>query len=247
MKVIVLDNYEAVCQKAAKLIEEEVQENANAVLGLPTGATPIGLYKRLVKGFKTRGISYENVKTVNLDEYLGLSKNHPQSYHKFMVEKLFKHINISSENTFIPNGRPLSTEKECARFEEIIGEIGPINLQVLGIGTNGHIGFNEPGTDPTNKTHVVRLNEITRKNNAKYFQSESEVPTHAITLGIQTIMSSVKIILLASGKNKAQAVKRLLGKEINVDFPASYLWRHNNVTLIVDKAAYQLVKEVEVS
>ena len=242
MKVIVLADYEAVSKEAARLVEEKVRENDQLVLGLATGATPLGLYKNLIDGYKTRGISYKNVKSINLDEYLGLEKDHPESYHTFMDENLFQHIDIASEHTFIPDGQPTSIEAECARYEKVMNRVGPINLQILGIGSNGHIGFNEPGTDPTSETHIVELNASTRKDNAQFFHSIDEVPTHAITLGIQNILKSDKIILLASGKKKAEAVKTLFEKNISASFPASYLWNHPNVTVIVDEDAYQLVK-----
>lgn len=244
MKVIVLDNYEEVSKEAARLVEEEIRENNELVLGLATGATPLGLYENLITGNKTQGISYKNVKTINLDEYLGLDNNHPASYHAFMFETFFKHIDIELNHTYIPDGVPKSAEEECVRYEEVIDRIGPVNLQLLGIGTNGHIGFNEPGTDPNSLTHVVELNASTREDNAHFFQSLDEVPTHAITIGIQSILKSEQIILLASGKSKANAVKTLLESKENVnpDFPASYLWEHDDVTIIVDKDAYGLVK-----
>jgi glucosamine-6-phosphate deaminase len=243
MKVIVLDNYDEVSKEASRYVEEKIRENDELVLGLATGATPLGLYENLIDGYKTRGITYQNVKTINLDEYLGLEKKHPASYHAFMFETFFKHIDIDLNHTYIPDGVPTSAEEECLRYEEVIDHVGPVNLQLLGIGTNGHIGFNEPGTDPNSLTHVVELNGSTRENNAHFFDSSDDVPTHAITIGIQSILKSDQIILLASGKNKAHAVKILLDSEgsMNPDFPASYLWKHDDVTIIVDKDAYSLV------
>ncbi|WP_172370076.1 glucosamine-6-phosphate deaminase [Sporosarcina jiandibaonis] len=243
MKVIVLDNYDEVSKEAARLVEEKILADDELVLGLATGSTPLGLYENLIKGHKTRGISFKNVKTINLDEYLGLDNNHPASYHAFMFETFFKHIDIELTNTYIPDGVPKSAEEECACYEGMIDHVGPVNLQLLGIGTNGHIGFNEPGTDPNSLTHVVELKESTRENNAHFFQSIDEVPKHAITIGIQSILKSEQIILLASGKNKANAVKTLLEskEKVNPDFPASYLWTHDDVTIIVDKDAYSIV------
>lgn len=242
MKVIVLGNYAEVSKEASRFVEEKIRESDELVLGLATGATPLGLYENLIDGYKTRGISYQNVKTINLDEYLGLEKNHPASYHAFMFETFFKHIDIDLNHTYIPDGVPISAEEECLRYEEVIDHVGPVDLQLLGIGTNGHIGFNEPGTDPNSLTHVVELNGSTKENNAHFFDSLDDVPTHAITIGIQSILKSDQIILLASGKNKAHAVKRLLDSEghMNPDFPASYLWKHDDVTIIVDKDAYSL-------
>lgn len=243
MEIIVLENYEEISKRAAQLVEEVVLENENAVLGLATGGTPIGLYHHLINGFKAKHVSYKNVKTVNLDEYLGLENDHSQSYHTYMNDNLFKHIDIKLENTFIPNGTAQSAEEECGRFENIIDTIAPVSLQIIGIGTNGHIGFNEPGTDPNSTTHIVALNQSTREDNARYFDTMDEVPTHAITLGLKTILRGEKIVLLASGKNKATAIQRLLEKDVSTDFPASYLWNHKNVTLLVDEDAYSLVSE----
>lgn len=242
MKVIVVENYDAMSEEAAKLVEEKIQENPHAVLGLATGSTPIGLYENLIEGHKTRGISYENVKGINLDEYLTLGQDHSQSYYAFMREKLFNHINIAEENTYIPNGKPESPEAECANYEAVIDEVGPVNLQILGIGTNGHIGFNEPGTPADSTTHVTELTESTIESNAPNFEKIEDVPTHAITVGIQTILRGEEIILLASGKNKAEAIKSLLDKNVGEHNPASFLWTHDKVTLIVDKDAYSLVE-----
>ena len=242
MKVFVFDNYDEASEQAADLVEAQILENNQSVLGLATGSTPLGLYKRLIEGVTSRGISYKNVRTINLDEYIGLDKDHPESYHTFMAENLFNHIDISIDNTYIPDGTADSPEGECLRYEEIVDSVGPIDLQILGIGTNGHIGFNEPGTDLDSLTHVVELVASTRESNARFFPSIDEVPTHAITTGIKSILKSKKIILLASGKNKAEAVKTLLSKNVSESFPASYLWNHKDVTLLVDRDAYQLVQ-----
>ncbi|WP_318615230.1 glucosamine-6-phosphate deaminase [Sporosarcina sp. YIM B06819] len=242
MKVLVFDNYEAASEHAAQLVEAQILENNQSVLGLATGSTPIGLYKNLIEGVKARGISYKNVSTINLDEYIGLPREHSESYHTFMAENLFNHIDISIDNTYIPDGMSPSPEEECVRYEENMDRVGPIDLQILGIGSNGHIAFNEPGTDPDSLTHVVELVASTREDNARFFPSIDDVPTHAITTGIKSILRSKKIILIASGKGKAEAVKQLLSKEISQDFPASYLWNHNDVTLIVDQDAYALVQ-----
>ena len=242
MKVIVCDNYDEVSEKAAQLVEAQILENDHSVLGLATGSTPLGLYERLVEGVTSRGISYKNVRTINLDEYLGLDKGHPESYRTFMSENLFDKIDILTENTYIPDGTSDSAEEECLRYEQVIDSVGPIDLQILGIGKNGHIGFNEPGTDSNSLTHVVELVASTRESNARFFPSIDEVPTHAITTGIKSILKSKKIILMASGKEKAEAVKILLSKDVNERFPASILWNHDNVTLIVDQDAYELVK-----
>ncbi len=242
MKVIVCANFDEVSEKAAQLVEAQILENDHSVLGLATGSTPLGLYERLVEGVASRGISYKNVRTINLDEYLGLAKGHTESYRTFMSDNLFDKIDILTGNTYIPDGTTDSPEEECLRYEQVIDSVGPIDLQVLGIGTNGHIGFNEPGTDSNSLTHVVELVSSTRESNARFFPSIDEVPTHAITTGIKSILKSEKIILLASGKSKAEAVKTLLSKNVSESFPASFLWNHKDVTLLVDQDAYQLVK-----
>lgn len=242
MKVIVAEDFSAMSQKAAEIVEQQVEQNDHSVLGLATGSTPLGLYKKMIEGCRTRGISYENVRTINLDEYRGLNKNHSQSYRTFMYENLFKHLDISMKNTYIPNGQAHSVEEECRRYEALLDRIGPPQLQILGIGANGHIGFNEPGTPENSLTHCVELDDSTRENNARFFDSLDEVPTHAITLGIASILKSERIILLASGQQKAEAVKKLLEKNISENFPASFLWNHKDVTLIADKEAYQLVE-----
>lgn len=249
MKIIVLEDYNAMSEQAAILVEEQMTKNSHSVLGLSTGSTPLGLYEYLIKGFKAGKTTYKDVTTFNLDEYLGLEKDHPNSYHTFMNEHLFHHLDIKQENTYIPNGVAASMAHECVRYEELIDTLGPIDLQVLGIGTNGHIGFNEPGTSPHSTTHIVKLDETTRNSNARFFHESEDIPTHAITMGIASILKSRRILVLASGRKKAHAVKKLLSKEIHESFPASWLWQHDNVTLLVDKEAYHLVvnkKDLEV-
>ena len=245
MKLIRVENYDEMSSRAAQLVEQQILENSHSVLGLATGSTPLGLYEKLIEGVRERGISYRHVQTVNLDEYCGLSGDHPNSYRHFMNEKLFQSIDIAPERTHIPNGKALLAEAECRRYEALIDEIGPPHLQILGMGTNGHIGFNEPGTPETSLTHCVQLEASTRNSNALFFSDRDSVPTHAITMGIGSILKSEKILLLASGKKKAQAVKRLLDGRVSKDFPASFLWKHNHVTLIVDRDAYALAAAEE--
>ena len=242
MKIIIVENYNAMSEKAAQLVEQQISENSEMVLGLATGSTPLGLYENMIEGYKKRGVSYKHVQTINLDEYRGLSKDHPNSYYAFMCEKLFNQLDIPLENVHLPDGIARPVEAECRRYEALLDRIGPPHLQILGMGTNGHIGFNEPGTPEHSLTHCVKLDESTRANNARFFKSADEVPTHAITLGIASILKSKEILVLASGKKKAEAVKRLLDREISEAFPASFLWKHQNVTLIVDRDAYQLAQ-----
>ncbi|ANU12045.1 glucosamine-6-phosphate deaminase [Planococcus antarcticus DSM 14505] len=245
MKLIRVENYKEMSSKAAQLVEQQILDNPHSVLGLATGSTPLGLYEQLIQGVSERGISYRHVQTINLDEYQGLSGDHPNSYRHFMNEKLLGHIDISLENTHIPSGKSLPVEAECQRYEALIDKIGPPHLQMLGMGTNGHIGFNEPGTLETSLTHCVKLEASTRSSNARFFSDRDSVPTHAITMGIQSILKSEQILVLASGKKKAQAVKRFLEGHTSKDFPASFLWKHNHVTLIVDSDAYSLAAAEE--
>lgn len=240
MKLIRVENYEEMSSSAAQLVEQQILNNNHSVLGLATGSTPLGLYEQLIRGVHERNISYRQVQTISLDEYCGLSADHPNSYRYFMNEKLFHHIDIQLDNTHIPDGKALSVEAECRRYEALIERIGPPHLQILGLGTNGHIGFNEPGTPEASVTHCVKLEESTRHSNARFFSDLDSVPTHAITMGIQSILKSEQILVLASGKKKAPAVKRFLAGGVSEDFPVSFLWKHPHVTLIVDEDAYSL-------
>ncbi len=234
MKVIKAESYQELSDKAAEIVLQTVKSNPKAVLGLATGSTPIGLYKNMIKDHKKNGTSYKQVHTFNLDEYVGLGPDHPQSYAYFMREHLFDHIDIPAEQTFIPDGKAEDLEKECKEYEEKIKQYGGIDLLVLGIGPNGHIGFNEPGTPFTSRTHVVELTEETRKANSRFFDSIDEVPSQAISMGIGTIMESKKIILLIAG-NKAEAYQRLMDEEPNENMPATVLKNHPDVTVIVDR------------
>ena len=243
MEVILVENYAEMSEHAARVIEEQITKNDHSILGLATGSTPLGLYEKLIEGHKKRGVSYKHIQSFNLDEYLGLDQGHPGSYFTFMYENLFKHIDISMEHIQIPHSQPRSVEEECERYDQVIESIGPIDLQIKGIGSNGHIGFNEPGSDLNSTTHVVELAASTRNDNAHFFGSLEEVPTHAITMGLQSILKSKRILLLASGERKAEAVKRLLSAQVSEMFPASHLWNHDHVTLIVDQDAYKLVSQ----
>lgn len=241
LNIIKTDNYEEMSRIASNKIIELIKKKPNAVLGLATGGTPEGVYQMLIKDHELNGTSYKYVKTINLDEYIGLDKMDKQSYYTFMHEKLFSHIDIQPENTNVPNGMASDIEAETERYESFIHEIGGIDLQILGIGHNGHIAFNEPGTPFSSTTHVIKLAENTRQANARFFNSIDEVPTHAITMGIQSIMDSKEIILLASGASKAEAIKKLVHGEISEEFPASVLRNHKDITVIVDKDAAQLI------
>ncbi|WAA11962.1 glucosamine-6-phosphate deaminase [Fervidibacillus halotolerans] len=237
MKLIQVRDYEEMSKKAADIVISYVKANPNAVLGLATGSTPTGLYKNLIEDHRKNGTSYKSVRTFNLDEYIGLDGNHPQSYRYFMDEHLFNHIDILKENTSVLNGKSENPEKECERYEQMIREAGGIHIQILGIGRNGHIAFNEPGTPFTSRTHIVKLAESTRQANSRFFQSLDEVPTHSITMGIETIMESREILLLASGSSKAEPIRKLFTEPISESFPASILRKHPNVIVIADQEA----------
>lgn len=242
MKIIVVENYDEMSKKAAEILIKKVQEKPNAVLGLATGSTPVGLYKELIEDHQQNGTSYKDIHTVNLDEYIGLPQEDKNSYFTFMYEHLFKYLEIPKEHTHIPSGDTEDYAKECKRYEEIIESLGQVDLQILGIGSNGHIGFNEPGTPFTGDTHIIDLKESTRQANARFFESIDKVPTQAITMGIGTIMKSKEILLLASGKAKAEAIHGMIHGEMTEELPASILQSHPHVTLIVDKDAYSLCK-----
>jgi glucosamine-6-phosphate deaminase len=236
-----VEDGEELSQRAAALIIEKVKQKPNAVLGLATGSTPKGTYKELIRDHQLNGTSYARVKTINLDEYVGLPADHPNSYHYFMRTNLFDHLDFSEGNHFIPEGLAKDLDAACQDYEERIHS-NPIDLQLLGIGQNGHIGFNEPGTPFNSTTHRVQLTRSTRKANARFFDHFNEVPKEAITMGISSILQSKEIILLASGSNKAEAIYRLLKGPITEAFPASALNKHDKVTIIADREAlsYQL-------
>lgn len=244
MRVVKVANYEEMSQKAAECIIRQVKEKPDSVLGLATGGTVIGTYQLLAKDHQKNGTSYRQILTVNLDEYIGISPEHEQSYHFYMKKRLFDHIQIPPENTYLPDGQAEDLEEECKRYDERIESLGGIDLQLLGIGVNGHIGFNEPGTPFDSKTHIVELSESTRKANARFFNTLEEVPKKAITMGIETIMKSKKILLLASGLKKAPIIRKLFQEGITEEIPASVLKKHENVVLIADEEALSLVDPV---
>ncbi len=241
MKVIQVKDYQEMSQEAAKRIIHMVKETPNAVLGLATGGTPTGTYQEMVQEHVQNGTSYADIKTINLDEYVGMPPENPNSYYFFMKKNLFEHLDVQHTNTHIPDGTVQDLSEFCTTYDQLISA-NPIDLQLLGIGQNGHIGFNEPGTSFATNTHIVTLTHSTRKANARYFDSINEVPTHAITMGIASILQSKSILLLASGIKKAEAIRRLLNEPEHPDFPASALKSHPNVTLIADEEAFSLVE-----
>ena len=240
MKVIITENYEEMSKKASEIIIDIVKNNPSAILGLATGSSPIGTYQNMIKDHKENGTSYKNVRSVNLDEYVGLTADHDQSYAYFMRSHLFDFIDIDLKNTNLPCGSAPDAQKECDRYNALL-ETMQQDVQVLGLGSNGHIGFNEPGTPLSSVTHLVDLTESTIKDNSRLFASIDEVPKQALSMGIKNIMQAKSIVMVVSGKNKAQAVKGMVQGEITTDLPASVLQLHPNVTVICDKDAGSLL------
>ncbi|MEB1808599.1 MAG: glucosamine-6-phosphate deaminase [Bacillaceae bacterium] len=247
MKLKVMKNHEEMSRHACQLVVSKVNSLSSPVLGLATGSTPERLYEMLIEEYKQKLVSFSHVKTFNLDEYVGLRGNDKNSYRYYMDHHLFSKVNFTKGENHIPNGMAIQLEQECQRYEQLIKEAGGIDIQILGLGHNGHIGFNEPGTPFSSRTHVVDLDRTTREANARFFESIKEVPTQAITMGIENILESKQIILLVSGEQKATALQRLLNGEVSEDFPASVLKQHDDVTIIADKAALQLQEDEQLA
>ena len=224
-------------RKAANIISAQVIMKPDCVLGLATGSTPIGLYQQLVAWYEKGDLDFSEVWTVNLDEYKGLSRENDQSYYYFMHHNLFDHVNLPAENSHLPNGMEPDSDKECRRYSELIRSMGGVDLQLLGIGHNGHIGFNEPGDAFDNDVHCVNLTQSTIEANKRFFASADDVPKQAYTMGIKTIMQAKKILIVASGEDKADIVRDAFFGPITPKVPASVLQLHNDVTLVADEAA----------
>lgn len=237
MKIIKVKNYDEMSKRAAFIVASQVSLKDNSVLGLATGSTPLGAYKEIINMYNENLIDFRNITTFNLDEYYGLSGEDDQSYRYFMNENLFNHINIDKENTFIPNGKAENTELESKKYDELVEENGNIDLQILGIGSNAHIGFNEPDDKFASGTHLVDLKEETIEANSRFFETKEEVPKKAISMGMKNIMKAKKVILLASGENKADAIKKTIEGDITPSVPASILQLHPDVTFILDEEA----------
>lgn len=242
MRIIVCDNYDLLSKKAAQIVGSQMILNPKSILGLATGSTPIGMYKNLIKMYEEGLIDFSKTTTFNLDEYYQLPINNDQSYHYFMDENLFNHININRENIHIPNGMADDIDAECVLYDKMIDDNG-IDIQVLGIGNNAHIGFNEPTINFNKGTHMVTLDESTREANARFFNSIDEVPTKAITMGTGSIFKSKKILLLASGANKAEAIYNTVHGKVTPEVPSSILQFHKDVIIILDKEAASLLNE----
>ncbi|MEN2766897.1 glucosamine-6-phosphate deaminase [Ornithinibacillus xuwenensis] len=237
MEFIKVKNYQEMSDQACNIMIDKINQIEQPVLGLATGSTPEGLYQNLIEKYNQGQVSFKHVTTFNLDEYVGLDREDVNSYYRYMKEKLFNHIDIAMERVHLPNGTAHDLEAECQHYEKQIQQAGKIDLQILGMGINGHIGFNEPGTSFHSSTHIVDLAPSTREANSRFFPSIDDVPTQALTMGIETIMESKEVLLLVSGKQKAEAIARLAEGEISEDFPASILRNHPNVTVIVDEGA----------
>ncbi|MCL2018580.1 MAG: glucosamine-6-phosphate deaminase [Oscillospiraceae bacterium] len=234
MRIIKVENYEQLSREVADLIAAEIREKPKCVLGLATGSTPVGAYKLLVRAYESGEIDFSEITSVNLDEYCGLPPDNPESYRRFMDENLFNHINIDKAKTHVPNGMAESLDAEAKGYEALIKSLGGIDLQLLGMGHNGHIGFNEPDEEFKALTHHVHLAEQTIKANSRFFESPEDVPKSAITMGIETIMHAKKIIIAVSGNDKANILKKALFGTITPRIPASILRLHNNLTVVTD-------------
>ncbi len=237
LNIYVFDSYDQMSEKAANMIAGQINLKPETVLGLATGSTPVGTYKELIKRYEEGDVDFSEVKTFNLDEYYPIEPTNNQSYDYFMKENLFNHINIKKENVHIPSGVSKDVEADCKKYDEMIEKSGNIDIQVLGIGVNGHIGFNEPDVKFETGTHRVKLDEETIISNSRFFNSKDEVPKEAVSMGIKNIMNSKKIIFLANGENKAEIVEKMLFGDVTPEVPASILQLHKDVTVILDRAA----------
>ena len=243
MKIYVTEDYQTMSRKAANILSAQIILKPNSVLGLATGSTPVGMYKQLVTWYEKGDLDFAEVKTVNLDEYVNLEPTHEQSYHYFMEHHLFDHVNINPANTNIPDGLAADPKAECDWYNQVIRQLGGIDIQVLGMGHNGHIGFNEPGDAFELETHVVDLTERTIQANSRFFASRDDVPRQAMTMGIKSIMMARKSLLMVSGEDKADAVKRAFSGPVTPQMPASILQLHPYVTLVGDRAALSKLVE----
>ncbi len=245
MKIYMTEDYQTMSRKAANILSAQIILKPNSVLGLATGSTPVGMYKQLVTWYEKGDLDFAEIKTVNLDEYVGLEPTHEQSYNYFMQEHLFDHVNINPANTNIPDGLAADPQAECRWYNQVIRQMGGIDIQVLGMGRNGHIGFNEPGDAFELETHVVDLTESTIEANARFFASRDDVPRQAMSMGIKSIMMAKKILLMVSGEEKADAVKRAFTGPVTPQVPASILQLHPYVTLVGDRAALSKLMEAK--
>ncbi len=241
MKIIKTRDYAHMSRQAANIISAQVILNPDSVLGLATGSSPIGIYQQLIEWYRKGDLDFSRVRSVNLDEYVGLTADHPQSYARFMHENFFDHINIRPDCAYIPDGTNLDAARECGRYDYLIQSLGGIDLQLLGLGPNGHIGFNEPDVCFTKGTHRVRLSDATIQANKRFFEREEDVPREAYTVGICDIMQATRVVMVVSGESKAQIVKDAFFGPVTPQVPASILQLHKHFTLVADAAALSLI------
>lgn len=237
-------DYQDMSRKAANIISAQIIMKPNCVLGLATGSSPVGTYRQLIEWYNKGDLDFSHVTSINLDEYKGLSPENDQSYRYFMDTNLFNHVNIDKAHTFVPNGLEVNSEKACTDYNHTIATSGGIDLQLLGLGHNGHIGFNEPGAAFERETHCVDLTESTIEANKRFFASEEEVPRQAYTMGIKNIMQAKKILVIVSGADKAQILEKVLHGPITPEVPASILQLHNDVTIVADESALSRLTEL---
>lgn len=241
MIIYKVENYEEISKKAASIIASQIIMKPDCVLGLATGSSPVGTYKRLIDLYKEGYVDFSRVTSINLDEYKGLEPTNDQSYRYFMNTNLFNHVNIKKESTFVPDGLELDSDKACREYEEMIESYGGTDLQLLGIGRNGHIGFNEPGPVFVRDTHCEDLTQSTIDANKRFFAKDEDVPHQAYSMGIGSIMKAKKILLIACGKDKAEAIAKTINGPITPQVPASILQLHNDVTIVADKEALSMI------
>lgn len=245
MEVIPCQTKQEASRMAARFMLNQVANNKYSVLGLATGGTPLLLYEEFIKMVSSKDVDLESITTFNLDEYVGLAPNHKASYSFYMNKHFFEPLGLNEDQCFVPNGVAHDIPKECERYEDLILEKGPIDLQVLGIGRDGHIGFNEPGSSLVSSTRIKTLTEETQKDNAQFFDSNESVPKHVITMGIRTILSAKRIVLLAFGEAKADAVAKMVEGPVSASLPASVLQMHSSVKVIVDEGAASKLNKLD--
>ncbi|MCG2689882.1 glucosamine-6-phosphate deaminase [Candidatus Parcubacteria bacterium] len=241
MKILIFENYQELCLKAAIFLEKRIRQNPKMVLGLASGGTVVGIYQELIRLFKEKKLDFSQMKIFNLDEYVGLSASNKNSFAYFIKKVLLNQVNSKKENISLLNGKTKNWQKECLFYEEKIKKAGGVDLQILGLGANGHLAFNEPGSVFGSKCRLVKLTPQTRQDNSRFFKNKKDVPQEALTLGLVNILLSKEIILLANGKQKARAVKALVKGKITKEFPCSILQQHSKVTLFLDKLAASLL------
>lgn len=243
MNILTFRSDKELNEAGAGILTGLVQTNPRAVLGLATGGTPVGIYEEIVRTFRKGMVSFKSATTFNLDEYVGIPEDHPESYHAYMRKHLFDHVDLDPRRTHIPNGNAKDLERECARYNQLLEDAKQIDLQLLGLGHNGHIGFNEPDHALISGTHIVKLREETRRANARFFNSLDEVPTHALTMGVGTILKAKMILLVVRGADKAEIVRRALKGPITTECPASLLQTHPHVVVLLDSESGRLLND----